>query len=66
MVLLLVASRVDSILFLLFLEAVNVREYCCTAVKSVGSSVLRAFSASNGSANPRSSKLAAFSLADSR
>ena len=35
---------------MLFLEAVGVREYCCTAVwqsKSVGSSVLRAFFASN-------------------
>ena len=29
---LLIVSRVDSIVFALFLEAVGVREYCCTAV----------------------------------
>ena len=31
LVLLLIVSRVDSIVFVLFLEAVGVREYCCTA-----------------------------------
>ena len=32
-VLLLIVSRVDFIVFVLFLEAVDVREYCCTAVE---------------------------------
>ena len=30
---LLIVSRVDFIVFVLFLEAVSVREYCCTAVE---------------------------------
>ena len=64
---LLIVSRVDFIVFVLFLEAVGVREYCCTKQsKSVGSSVLRAFSASNGSANPRPSELVALDFAESR
>ena len=65
--LLFIVSRVDFIVFVLFLEAVGVRG--STAVqqsKSVGSSVLRAFSASNGSANPRPSELVALGLAESR
>ena len=33
LVLLLIVSKVDSIIFVLFLEAVGVREYCCTAVE---------------------------------
>ena len=33
LVLLLIVSRVDFIVFVLFLEAVGVREYCCTAVE---------------------------------
>ena len=33
LVLLLLVSRVDFIVFVLFLEAVGVREYCCTAVE---------------------------------
>ena len=33
MVLLLIDSRVDFIVYVLFLEAVGVREYCCTAVE---------------------------------
>ena len=33
LVLLLIVSRVDLIVFVLFLEAVGVREYCCTAVE---------------------------------
>ena len=32
LVLILIVSRVDLIVFVLFLEAVGVREYCCTAV----------------------------------
>ena len=31
LVLLLIVSRVDFIVFVLFLDAVGVREYCCTA-----------------------------------
>ena len=31
LVLLLIVSRLDFIVFVLFLEAVSVREYCCTA-----------------------------------
>ena len=68
LVLLFTVSRVDFIVFVLFLEAVGVRS--TTAVvpqsKSVGSSVLRAFSASNGSANPRPSELVALGLAERR
>ena len=30
LVLLLIVSRVDFIVFVLFIEAVGVREYCCT------------------------------------
>ena len=70
LVLLLIVSRADFIVFVLFLEAVVVGEYCwSTAVqqsKSVGSSVLRAFSASNGSTNRRPSELVALGLAESR
>ena len=33
LVLLLIVRRVDFIVFVLFLEAVGVREYCCTAVE---------------------------------
>ena len=65
-------SSVESILysgvvFMLFLEAVGVREYCCTAVE-IGWQLCdsRAFSASNGSANPRPSELVALGLAESR
>ena len=47
LVLLLIVSRVDFIVFELFLEAVGVRKYCCGTRNSVGSSVLRAFLASN-------------------
>ena len=35
LVLLLIVSRVDFIVFVLFLEAVGVRKYCCTAVPEV-------------------------------
>ena len=50
--LVLVVSRVDFIVFVLFLEAVGVREYHTSVLlygdrKPVGSSVLRAFTASN-------------------
>ena len=66
LVLLLIASRVDFKVLALFLEAVGVRDYYTAAAvrqsKSVGSSVLRAFSASNGSTNPRLSELVALAL----
>ena len=35
LVLLLIVSRVDFIVFVLFLEAVGVREYCCMAVENL-------------------------------
>ena len=55
------------IVFVIFLEVVGVREYCCTAVE-IGWQLCasRAFSASNGSTNPRRSELVAFGLAESR
>ena len=63
-------SSVESIfvVFVLFLEAVCPREYTAAArqSKSVGSSVLHASSASNGSANSRSSELMALGFAESR
>ena len=66
LVLLLIVSRVDFIVFVLFLEAVGVRSTAVQQSKSVGSSVFRAFPASNGSANPRPSQLVALRLAESR
>ena len=36
LVLFLIVSRVDRIVFVLFLEAVGVREYCCTAAVEIG------------------------------
>ena len=50
MALLLTVSRVDFTVFVFFLEAVGVREYCCMAVENrlaAPSAVLRAFCASN-------------------
>ena len=66
LVLLIIVSRVDFIVFVIFLEAVSVRSTAVQQAKSVGSSVLRAFSASNGSTNPRPSELVALGLAESR
>ena len=70
LVLLLIGSRVDFIVFVLFLEAVGVREYCCMAVESrlaalcfAGSS--RATRASRAT-NLRPSGLVALSLAERR
>ena len=63
---LLIVSRVDFIVFVLFLEAVGVREYCCRAVEIGWQLCASRFSASNGSANPRSSELVALGLAESR
>ena len=52
---------------MLLLEAVGVREYCCTA-DEVGWPLCasRAFSESNGSTNPPPSELVALGLAESR
>ena len=50
LVILFIVSRVDFIVFVLFVEAVGVREYCCMAVEyrlAALSAVLRAFFASN-------------------
>ena len=66
LVLLLIVSRVEYIFFVLVLEAVGVRSTAVQQAKSVGSSVLRAFSASNGSTNLRRSELMALGLAESR
>ena len=67
LVLVLIVSRVYFIVFVLFLEAVGVRKYCCTVqAKSVGSSVLPAVSACNGSTNLRPSELVALVVAESR
>ena len=44
---LLIVSRADFIVFVLFLEAVGVREYGCVAVESRLEALLRVFSASN-------------------
>ena len=59
-VLLLIVSRVDIIVFAIFLEAVGVREYCYTAGE-IGWQLCasRAFSARNGSTNLRPSELVA-------
>ena len=60
------SNSVVFVVVVLFLEVVGVREYCCTEVEIGGSSVHRALSASNGSANPRPSELVALGLAESR
>ena len=66
LVLLLIVSRADFIVFVLFLEAVGVREYCCTAVEIGWQLYASAFSASNGSTVSCPSKLVALGLAESR
>ena len=66
LVLLLIVSRVDFIVFVLFLEAVGAREYCCTAVEIGWQLCASRFLRGNGSANPRPSELVALGLADSR
>ena len=62
LVLLLIVSRVDFIVFVLFLEAIG---SAVQQSKSTGSSVLRAVSASSGT-NLRPSELVALGLAESR
>ena len=72
---LLIVSRVDSIVFVLFLKAVGVREYCCTAVwqPKIGWQLCqlcfarssRATRASRAT-NLRPGGLVAFGLAESR
>ena len=63
---LLIVSRVEFIVFVLFLEAVGVRKYCCTAVEIGWQFCASAFSASSGSTNPRLSGLVALGFAESR
>ena len=63
---LLIVSLVEYIFFVLVLEAVGVRSTAVQQAKSVGSSVLRVFSASNGSTNLRRSVLVALGLAETR
>ena len=66
LVLLLIVSRIDCIIFVLFLEAVGVREYCCTAVEIGWQLCASHFLHENGSTNPRPSELMALDLAESR
>ena len=70
LVLLLIVSRVDFIVFVLFLEAVGVRECCCVAVENRLAALcfaryLRATRASRAT-NLRPSWLVALGLAESR
>ena len=66
LVLLLIVSRVDFIVFVLFLEAVGVRKNCCTAVEIGWQLCASRFLREHGSANPRPSELVALGLAESR
>ena len=70
LILLLIVSRVDFIVFVLFLEAVGVREYCCIAVENQLAALCfacpsRATRASHAT-NHRPSGLVALGLAESR
>ena len=70
LVLLLIVSRVDYIAFVLFLEAVGVREYCCMALETRLAALCfarssRAMRASRAT-NLRPSGLVALGLAESR
>ena len=51
---------------MLFLEAVGVREYCCTAVEIGWQLCASRFLREPGSANPRPSELVALGVAESR
>ena len=68
--LLVVLSRVDFIVFVLFLEAVGVREYCCMAVENRLTALcfVRSSRATHASraTNLRPSGLVALGLAESR
>ena len=68
LVLLLIVSRVDFILFVLFLEAVGVTEYCCMAVEHrlVALCFARFSRAARAATNLRSSGLVALRLAERR
>ena len=70
LVLLLITSRVDFIVFALFLEAVGVREYCCMALENrlAARCFARSSRATRASRarNPRPGGLVALGLAESR
>ena len=67
---LLVVSRVDFVVFVLFLEAVGVREYCCIAVDNRLGALCFACSSratrASHSTNPCPNGLVALGLAESR
>ena len=70
LVLLLIASRVDFIVFMLFLEAVGLKEYCCMAVGNRLAALCFARSSratrASRATNLRPSGLVASGLAESR
>ena len=70
LVLLLIVSRVDIRVFVLFLEAVGVSEYCCMAVENRLAALRFAHSPRatrvSRATNPRPSGLVALGLAESR
>ena len=70
LVLLLIVSRVKLKVFVLLLEAVGVREYCCMALESRLSALCFARSSratrASRATDPRPSGLAALGLAESR
>ena len=70
LVLLLIVSRADVLVFVLFIDAVGVREYCCIALETRLAALCfarssRATRASRGT-NLRPSGLVALALAESR
>ena len=70
LVVLLIVSRVDFIVFVLFLEAVGVREHCCMAVENRLAALCFARSSretrASRATNLRPSGLVALGLAESR
>ena len=70
LVLLLIVTRVDFIVFVLFLEAVGVREYCCMALENRLAALCFARSSratgASCATNIRPSGLVALGLAESR
>ena len=66
LVLLLIVSRVDFIVFALLLEAVGVREYCCTAGEIGWQLCASRCLREQSSTNLRPSELVALGLAESR
>ena len=66
LVLLLIVSRVDFIVFVLLLEAVGVREYCCTAVDIGWQLCASLFLREQRLGEPSSQRVVGLGLADSR